>query len=126
MREIGAIAHVKKPAPKQMLPVKKPQSEKKPVPQVANRYIHQVCTQEQLLGEAAQTEYINWLSLQKLISLQNEKKDFTHKQHFLEGEKVIFRDRINENGKRNTSYELVGVEVNKISDLTEMWQKQGP
>jgi hypothetical protein len=28
------------------------------------------------LGEAATTEYYNWLSLKKLISIETEKKDF--------------------------------------------------
>lgn len=68
MRKIGVPAP-KKAAPKTNSSNKKIESEKKPVPEVANRYIHQVCTQEELLAEAAQTEYINWLSLQKLISL---------------------------------------------------------
>lgn len=37
--------------------------------QPSTRYIHEMFSQEQLLGEAATTEYFNWLSLKKLISL---------------------------------------------------------
>lgn len=61
--------------------------------ELGNRYIHQVCTQEELLGEAASTEYYNWLSLQKLISIETEKKDFAAKEHHIEGPKIIYRDR---------------------------------
>lgn len=98
---------------------KKPQPE---VQEVGNRYIHQMFTQEQLLGEAAHTEYYNWLSLKKLISIETEKKDFSRKQKHVMGDKVIFRDRLNKEGNRDVSYELVGVKVQKIEDLSKLWE----
>jgi hypothetical protein len=41
------------------------------------KYIHEEYTQEQLLAEAAHTEYFNLISLKKLISLEEEKKNYT-------------------------------------------------
>lgn len=52
------------------------------------------------MGEAAHTEYFNWLSYRKLISLETEKKDYTSKNHHIEGEKVIYRDKIGADGQR--------------------------
>ena len=106
------------PIPKKT-PVREPKEDKKAV-EVTNRYIHQNFTQEELLGEAAMTEYLNWLSLKKLISLETEKKDFAHREHHIEGSKVVYRDRINAEGKREEMYELVGTEVRTIGDLTKV------
>ena len=100
--------------------VKKSRPEPKEEP--TNRYIHQMFTQEELLGEAAHTEYINWVSLKKLISIETEKKDFTRKEKHVEGSKVIFRDRLGEDGKRIVTYELDGVRVGSVADLTAFWE----
>ena len=48
-------------------------------------------------------------------------KDFTRKSKHVEGDKLIFRDKLTENG-REVSYELSGVEVKKIEDLTAYWE----
>ena len=42
----------------------------------------------------------------------------------MEGNKIIFRDKIDENGKRYSTYELVGIEMSEISDLTEYMNKK--
>lgn len=49
--------------------IKRIEVEKKAPTEQTSRYIHQVFSQEDLLGEAAMTEYFNYLSLQKLISI---------------------------------------------------------
>ena len=70
MRKIHAPAPVKKTTPKTAGSVKKQESDKRiPLPETSSRYIHEVFNQEELLGEAATTEYFNWLSLKKLISI---------------------------------------------------------
>ena len=71
MKKINAKSTI----PKVKTKVEKPDKTE----EVGNRYIHQLFTQEQLLGEAAHTEYENWVSLKKLISIETEKKDFTRK-----------------------------------------------
>ncbi len=56
--------------------------------------------QEELLGQAATTEYYNWLSLKKLISIETEKKDFAKRSHHVEGPKIVYRDRFGPEGRR--------------------------
>ena len=64
------------------------------------------------------------MSLKKLISIETEKKDFTTREHHVEGAKVVYRDRIGGEGKREVSYELEGVRVERVGDLTKfMGQK---
>jgi hypothetical protein len=58
--------------------------------------------------------------LKKLISIETEKKDFTKRSHHVEGPKVVFRDRFNAEGGREVSYELEGVVVDKVADLTKL------
>jgi len=41
-----------------------------------------------------------------LISLETEKKDFTHRSHHVEGPKVIYRNKFNAEGIREVTYEL--------------------
>lgn len=67
MRRIEAPAPPKRTtAAKSAASSKKEKSEQA---QTASRYIHMAFNQEELLGEAATTEYYNWLSLKKLISI---------------------------------------------------------
>jgi hypothetical protein len=99
---------------------KNEKSEKNEQAQAASRYIHMAFNQEELLGEAATTEYYNWLSLKKLISIETERKDFTRRSHHIEGPKVVYRDRISATGTREQTYELQGVEVGQIEDLTRI------
>ena len=42
------------------------------------------------------------------------------RSHHIEGPKVIYRDRFNEQGVREQTYELEGTEVKKIEDLTKI------
>lgn len=76
--------------------------------------------QEELLGEAATTEYFNWLSLKKLISIETEKKDFTKREHHVEGPRLIYRDRYSPAGLREVTYELEEVVVTNVQDLTAL------
>lgn len=73
MRKIHAPApQVKKIAQKtEVSPnkIKKDSEKKVLVTEPTSRYIHEVFNQQELLGEAATTEYFNWLSLKKLISI---------------------------------------------------------
>jgi len=50
-----------------------------------------------------------------LISIETEKKDFTKRSHHIEGPKVIYRDRYNQEGQREVTYELEAVAVNNLS-----------
>lgn len=72
-----------------------------------------------MLGEAATTEYFNWLSLKKLISLETEKKDFTKRSHHIEGPKIVYRNRFNAEGQRESTFELEEIEIKNVTDLTK-------
>lgn len=63
------------------------------------KYIHEEYTQEQLLAEAAHTEYFNQISLQRLISLEEEKKVYERKEHTLDPPKIVYKDS-NRDGNR--------------------------
>ena len=41
-----------------------------------------------------------------------------HREHHLEGPKIVYRDRIGEGGRREESYELVETKVKSVGDLT--------
>ena len=56
--------------------------------------------------------------------METEKKDFTHREHHLEGPKVIYRDRMGEGGKREESYELVETRVKTVADLTRVMHQE--
>lgn len=62
--------------------------------------------------------------MKKLISIETERRDFTQRTHHVEGPKVIYRDRFNEAGERGVSYELEGVTVGVVADLTELMREE--
>lgn len=59
--------------------------------------------------------------MKQLISIETEKKDFTRKEKHIDGDKIIYRDKLKEDGAREVTYELSGVNVERVQDLTDYW-----